>query len=224
MKELKVISFNFDNNPEAGKLIESAKRFDYDLEFVGQGVGFTNFRQSKIDLLLEELKKIENPYVMFTDGLDSWFLRNDILEKFLLFKSEIVVSGNRDHYPSTDLYKLEEYPESPTSFRYICSSQFIGKTEFLIKFIETMQKEYLGFTCQEGWNYMAIKYQGSFQIDYNCELFLNMTNVQNSELDENFMLKETGNIPCSIHYGGPKGNSPNGLAMAEMWQKYVAKG
>jgi hypothetical protein len=33
-------------------------------------------------------------------------------------------------------------------------------------------------------------------------------------------LKETGIKPASIHFGGPKGDSPNGLAMKEAYTKY----
>lgn len=217
---LKVISYNFDNNRDGERLVHSCAAYGYNMSWVGQGQGFKNFRQAKLDLLLEELMKVEEDYVMFTDGLDSWFLRDDAMKVFKTFKSPVVVSGNRDHYPVTDIYKVEEFPEAPTSFRFICSSQFMGETQQVINTIRIIQGTYGGFTDQEGWNMCVVRGTIPAVIDYKCKLFLNMTGVKPEELDDNFKLKETKIVPVSIHFGGPKGGDPNALNMVKFYEKW----
>lgn len=214
---LKVISFNFDNNPDSHKLATSANKYGYNLSFVGNGHSFKDFRAAKIDLLLNEIKGVKEKYVMYTDGLDSWFLRGDILKEYKKFNSPIVISGNRDHYPSTNLYT--KYPEAPTSVRYICSSQIIGTKESLVQALELMQNEYKGFTDQEGWNLLYVKKMVKMKIDHSCKLFLNMTNVLENEIS-NFVFNETKSRPCSIHFGGPKGGSPNAILMNKMYNRW----
>lgn len=220
MSDLKVISYNLDANPEAQKLIHSCTVYEYNLEFIGKGHGFRDFRQLKIDLLLEELGKVSEEYVMFTDGLDSWFLRRDAMRVFKTFKKPVVVSGNRDDYPATNLYTPKEYPEAPTSFRYICSSQFMGKTSDVIKVLSIIRDNYAGMTDQEGWNYCYAKGLIDVVVDHECRLFLNMTGVDPKELDEDFQLEETQRVPVSIHFGGPKGNDPNAINMAKLYDKW----
>lgn len=215
----KVITYNLDNNPDGHRLAESCQKYGYDLALIGQGHGFKNFRQLKIDLLLQELMMVKEDFVMFTDGLDSWFLRDDILKLYKKFKSPVVISGNRDHYPASNLYR--DYPKANTSFRFICSSQFIGETKEVIGALALIQHHYSGMTDQEGWNALyANKLLPNTVIDHECRLFLNMTQVDLKELDPKFKLKETGNIPASIHFGGPKGGDPNYQNMLDMFEKW----
>lgn len=206
---LLVVSYNFDKNVDGEKLEESCVRFGYGFKWIGVGKGFVNFRQAKIDLLLEELGKINHEYVVFTDGLDSWFLKPNILKIYKKMTDKVVVSGNRDHYPVTDLYRLDEIPESPTSFRFICCSQFIGKTKDVINIIRIIRDSWSGFTDQEGWHYCLAKGLIDIEIDYYCKLFLNMTKVKMNELTKDFRLKETKFKPASVHFGGPKGGDEN---------------
>jgi len=220
VSQLKVVSFNLDNNPEGEKLVKSAQFYGYNLSFIGQGQGFKNFRQLKIDLLLSELENVKERFVMFTDGLDSWFLSKDILKLYKDFNSLVVVSGNRDWYPAQESDYI--YPESPTSFRYICSSQFIGETKAVIHTLETIRDNYAGFTDQEGWNVCYSKGLIPAVIDHSCKLFLNMTGVFPEELDDRFVLKETGIRPASIHFGGPKGDDPNNTNMKNLFEKWRA--
>lgn len=210
MNKLLVVYFNFDSNPEESRLLETASKFGYEIRKIGEGKSFINFRQAKIDVLLEDLHKVEHEYVCFTNGLDSWFLNGDLFKTYKkYFKNKVVVSGNRDHYPSSDLYDISEFPETK-DFRYICCSQFIGKTKDVIKTIETIRDSWNGFTDQEGWHYVYVKGLSNIEIDHKCRLFLNMTNVGLEEL--------TNFSPCSIHWGGPKSDSPNGIAMREAWE------
>lgn len=221
MRNLTVITYSSMGEDVAFKLKASCEKFNYNLEFIGKDEWFRDFRQIKIDLILKVLKNIHTKYVCYTDAPDSWFLRGDILSVYKknFPMNQIVVSGNRDHYPETTLYDFKDtdFPQD-SSFRFICSSQFIGTTKELINFFEVMQREYQGTVDQEGWHYLFAKKLYPFEIDSRCKLFLNMTNVNIDELGIGFFLKETGVIPCAIHFGGAKGESPNGLAMIKAWE------
>ncbi len=218
---LTVMTYSSMGESVANKLVRSCQVYGYDLTFIGKDTGFRDFRQIKIDLVLESLRQVSTEYAMYTDAPDSWFLSSDILKTHKkYFNSEIVISGNRDHYPTTELYETHEIPEAKTSFRFICSSQFIGKTAELIKLFEIMQNAYAGYVDQEAWHLLKAKDLASFHIDHNCRLFLNMTNVFESELDADFKLTETKIRPCSIHFGGAKGDDPNAKAMESIYQKW----
>lgn len=220
-QKLKVVSYNFDNNPAAEKLVRSCQVYGYDLSFIGVGQGFKNFRQAKIELLLSELKNVDATHIMYTDGLDSWFLRDDLFDVYDKYFSGVVISGNRNHYPSSDLYDF--YPISESSFQYICSSQFIGPKEELISILELMLRVYQGYTDQEGWNLLYARNLAHITVDDQCRLFLNMTNVSMDEVTDTFLLKETRKRPCSIHFGGPKGDDPNAIMMTNLYELWVRK-
>lgn len=207
----------------AFRLIETCRQYNYPLVFIGKDVWFKNFRQIKIDLILDALKTIDAEYTMYSDAPDSWILCPDLFTIYKQFFAEkIVVSANRDHYPETNLYQGLPFSKH-TSFRFVCSSQFIGPTQKLIAFFETMRREYLGFVDQEGWNYLHVNKIADFDIDYYCRLFLNMTQVFPEEITEDFQLKETGTYPASIHFGGAKGDSPNGVLMAQFYEKFLLR-
>jgi hypothetical protein len=225
--KLLVFSPGLGGEFNSGKLIASCQKYGYELDFYAKDQGFHNFRQIKMDYILEFLRTVEHEYVMFTDAWDSWLLTADILKVYKKhFDNKIVISGNRDHYPQTDLYDMVkdvgEFP-TDTSFRFVCSAQFMGPTKKLIELFEKMDQEYKGYTDQEGWHVLKVKKLFDYEIDSQCRLFLNMTNVEESELDEHFVLGETGIRPCSIHFGGPKGDHPNAIAMARFFDKWLSE-
>lgn len=206
-----VISLNMGRPEQAEMLRHTAARFGYDLEFFGQGQTFTDFRQAKMGLVLDTLRSATTDYVAFTDSWDSWFIRKGLFDKFRRTGKDFIMSTNRDHYPDSKLYIV--YPPSFTSFRFLCSSQFIGKREVLIEAFEKMIEGYDGYTDQEGWNWYYVTNQSpKLTPDYYCDLFLNFTNVEPQEFVDG-VLKETLSTPCAIHFGGPKGDSPNGRMM-----------
>lgn len=223
---LSVITYSSMGQTIARKLVESCRDFDYNLSFIGADVWFKDFRQIKINLVLEELKKIETEYTMYTDAPDSWFLRGDFLKVYKThFKDQVVVSGNRDHYPVTQLYdmvKAEELFPAESSFRFVCSSQFVGPTKMLIELFEVMRDQYEGLVDQEAWHFVRVNNLYPYVIDTQCRLFLNMTGVYPEEV-ENWVIKETKQKPCSIHFGGPKGDSPNGKMMEYFYDLWRAR-
>lgn len=219
-----ILTCNMDSPDKIEKLAKSCDLNGYTLTTYGNGVWFKDYRQAKIDLLLEALKNISNKYVCYVDGWDSWMLRPGIVSKFLYMDSPIVIAGNRSHFPDTELYDLENYPESPTSFKYVCSSQFIGYRKELIKAFEMLKEYYVGYTDQEAWNFAHVHKLFEFQVDHRCQLFLNMTDVENKETFYNgtrLVIKETMTQPFNIHFGGPKGDSPNGQMMNLMYAQYL---
>lgn len=218
MNDLLVVSCNMMNPQDAHMLVKSCEVYGYPLQFYGHHGGFYNFRQIKIDMLLDILKGVHSEYVMYTDAFDSWFLKPNILEIYKTFDKPVVVSGNKDHYPHTTLYT--GFPEALTSFRYICCSQFIGPTDKVIQTIETIRDKWSGHTDQEGWHYCYVNGWIDAEIDHYCKLFLNMTRVTLDDIDVtgNIRLKETNIEPASIHFGGPKGGDPNEINMKRVYE------
>jgi hypothetical protein len=222
--ELLVVTMGMGDQNNAFRLKHSCEVYGYELAFYGSDQSFRDFRQTKIDLLLEFLYTVKHKYVMYTDAWDSWFLRGDILEVYKKnFVETVVVSGNRDHYPATNLYSVDDFPLSyTTSFGYICCSQFIGPTKKVIKVLEEIREYYQGYIDQEGWHYCYVNVLADFMIDKQCELFLNMTDVDERELSFGLYLQETGNKPCSIHFGGGKGESSNAQLMNKIYSYWTS--
>jgi len=217
---LSIVSCKSFGAHTAEMLETSCAKYGLNLNFyeIGQFVGF---RQMKLDRLIPYLKSLNSELVMYTDSTDSWILNPNIEQIYKdNFDGKVVVSGNRDHYPHTNLYS--SFPEAPTSMRYICCSQFIGPREKVINTLETIQSKWtFGDTDQEGWHYCFVNGWGEINIDYYCKLFLNMTNVSLDEITPDLIFKETGNKFASWHFGGPKAGSENGLNMKkayEMWK------
>lgn len=200
-------------------LEKSCERYSYPLSFYSVE-RFLGFRHMKLDALTRHLKTLNTDLVMYTDSTDSWFLKPNIEEIYKdNFNNQVVVSGNRDHYPHTTLYS--DFPESPTSMRYICCSQFIGPLDKVISTLETISTKWVhGDTDQEGWHYCHTNAYIDIEIDHYCKLFLNMTNVGIEELTTDFKFVETNTYPASIHFGGPKGNSPNGIMMKNKFEEW----
>lgn len=205
----------------ADMLATSASRYGYNLDL--RNFPFRDFRQFKIDFLSEYFANITTEYAMYTDALDSWFLRPDILKVYKrYYKDKIVVSANRDHYPVTDLYvATEESFPSITSLRFTCSSQFIGRSKDLAAFLEKMKTAYAGLTDQEGWHVMRAHKVADFEIDNKCRLFMNMTGIKKEEITDDWRFTETKTKPCSIHFGGAKGGDPNAQLMSYFYDKWL---
>jgi hypothetical protein len=224
MNQLLIISPGFGGEHNSGKLINSCNHYGYELAFYSKVDWFRDFRQVKINRLLEFLYTVKHKYVCFTDAWDSWFLRADLLKVYKrYFNGQVVVAGNRDYYPGSEY--IDIYPAAPTSFRFICSSQFMGETKKVIGVIEAIKRKYSGNIDQEGWNDLYVFNNSphlstkQFVIDYECRLFLTMVNVLPEEVDTKvWKLKETKTRPCSIHFSGGKGSSPNGRLMEEFYQ------
>lgn len=178
-----------------------------------------NWRNMKVVKLLPHLETVQTPYVLYTDAADSWLLQPEhiILEKFLHKHCDVLVAGERSLYPSH--YSLEVYPEAPTTMRYLCAGSFIGKTENVKEALQLMLQDSIqDENDQLLWHRLFLSQQMKIKIDYWADVFLSMGGVSPAEITTNpIHFKETGSVPCLIHFNGGKGGSPNEQAMLKIW-------
>ena len=92
----------------------------------------------KIIYLRDEMRtwdKLEDTIVMFTDSYDVVFNSppSDILDRFRKFKKGIVFSAEKSCWPDPE--RAEDYPESPTDYKYLNSGGFIGYADKIFELI-----------------------------------------------------------------------------------------
>lgn len=213
-----ILTCNNESEERTRRLQASCNKYGYKLVTFGQGLKYRSWRQAKVDQLILELDSIDSEIVCYTDGWDSWMLRPGLIRVFKGLKTPLLVSANRDLYPSSDKYGT--FPDSPTSFKYICAGGFIGYRKSLINALQRLTDLSDSENDQELWNIAWSKGILDMKVDHECKIFLNMTNVDKDELyfdNKRLTLKETRTRPFIIHFSGPKGNSPNAENMSYFW-------
>lgn len=187
-----------------------------------------NWHEAKVEKHIPFLESIDDDIVFFSDGFDSLILKNKeaIMRAYRSFNSDIVIAANRSQYPAIHLKDDFDSLEHDSSFKYLCSGQYIGKREAIIEALKLVDGYCVKGSCQYGWSELFIRGGADIALDVNCKLFLTMAGVARDELQvvrragkENYRLRETGTYPCAIHYGGPKGGDPNGVAMYEFYKE-----
>ncbi len=187
----------------------------------GMNERWYNWQEAKVEKLIPFLKSIDDEIILFSDGFDSLMLKDEksIMRAYKTFESDIVIAANRSSYPAIHL--KDEF-DDVTSFRYLCSGQYIGKREAIIKALQILDKYCIRGSDQSGWSQLFANGEADLALDVYCQLFLTMALVDIEELKKTkrgYRLKETGTYPRGIHFGGPKGGSPNGLAMDEFYKE-----
>lgn len=217
-------------------LEESCRFYNLDFRFWGEGfVGAYHARKVKVAAFIDFLETVNHPYVLFSDGWDSWMLANaeTILDVYDSFEKPIVVCGHPYIYPNYLGKKLgitsDSFPECPTRFRHICSGQFMGEREALKEALTVVLETETGGPSDQGaWNtaFAQETITHITEIDYTCRLFLTMEDsLENLYFDSErrVVFKETKTRPIGIHFGGPKGGSPNGLNMERFYKEWLEK-
>jgi len=137
MSDLLVCTADYwrSDQPSRTEMLEESCRF-YGLEFDSWGVGEAwvgGGVYGKIHGMINFLETVSHPYVLYTDGYDSWMLAGEkaILKAYHSFEKPVVVCGHQHMYPNflgRELgLKQADYPESPTRFRFVCAGQFMGE-------------------------------------------------------------------------------------------------
>jgi len=235
--------FPINHTHQLEMLQESCSFYNLDFDFWGGGIkGPYNPRKVKVAAFLDFLETVDYPYILFTDGWDSWMLANEqtILDIYESFEKPVVVCGHNHIYPNY-LYKnvgleSEDFPEVPTKFRYCCAGQFMGKKEALKEVLTVIRDTETGGPSDQGaWNTAFGKNKTInhlTNIDYNCELFLTYNrdlcggdNIDDLVFDQDKRVyyERTKTRPIGIHFGGPKGGSPNGLNMERFYKEWLEK-
>lgn len=132
---------------KAFRLIRSCKHHGIDLNILGLGTDWHGGDMSsyggahKTTLLYQAIESLSNDdIIVFTDGYDSFFIRNQackdqLIGRYLSFGADIVFSGEKHCWPDPSLssdYRTEGV------YRYLNSGGFIGSVSGIKRLIESM--------------------------------------------------------------------------------------
>ncbi|XP_028394041.1 multifunctional procollagen lysine hydroxylase and glycosyltransferase LH3-like [Dendronephthya gigantea] len=184
----------------------------------------------KLNLLRKEIELLKNEtdlVVMFTDSYDVVFAAgaDEILKRFLAFKSKVVISAEDFLWPDKTL--LDEYPEVTEGKRFLCSGGIIGYAPEVFQLmthheVKDTDDDQLYYTKL----YLDAKLRNKLQmkLDHKSEIFQNLNGAKaESQLvaDENSVWFENtlyGTKPVVLHGNGPSKLFLNYLA------NYIPKG
>lgn len=145
--------------------------------------------------------------VLFVDAYDVLILADTktLVTKFLAMNARCVFSAETSLYP-LNRDALGRFPPSPTKFKYLNSGSIMGYASHLRHILESIPiKE------KDSDQSQLIKYyldhQSEIVLDYLCELFIPLYQLQRSELDidkEHKVVRclVTGTTPCIVHGNG----------------------
>lgn len=220
---MKVVIAKFADQTNQTRYLEtSCNRLGIDYVTYGVGERWYNWYEAKVTNHIPFLKSIDDDIILFSDGFDTLMLRNEaaIMGAYESFGSDIVIAANRSPMPTPHL--KDEF-KATTSFKYVCAGQYMGKRKAIINALEHhVDKNCVKGSDQSGWANTYLSGKVDMLIDTRCQLFLTMVKVYLDELtktEEGYKLEETGTFPCAIHFGGPKGGSPNGLQMKKFYKE-----
>ncbi len=177
---------------------------------------------SKPKLLLKAIKEgwIKEKYIIFCDCYDLVFQApvEYIIERYLNFESDIVISAEKNCFPAT--YKNDfnafwgEIP--PTLYQYINSGFIVGTTEAFRVMLERMDLdnepddhiqpngEWFHSNDQELFQRAWVNQLVKIGIDNTCHLSWCMVDVLPHEVGFLNPIQNmgTGTYPCTIHWNG----------------------
>ena len=193
---------------KCNRLMTSARYCGIDVINIGNNVDWKGTDMQglgggmKINLMKDFLEdKYDDDVVLFTDAYDVFYNDNleTIHERFLQMDHEIIFSGEMVCWPKPEL--MDNFPESPTRFRFINSGTYIGRVRELRKLMNHEPIEH--HEDDQLFVHQAF-FSGLYDIgiDYECYIF--QTNFEKIQMLENSQLwnEETGCCPCIYHGNG----------------------
>ena len=177
------------------QLMESCELNEIQIEVLGMGLPYKGNGQ-KLSYLKKHLKNIPDDHiVMFIDAYDCLILANQeqILNKFLRANTQCVISAETNLYPHTQL--MNRYPISPTKFKYLNSGSIIGYAGYLKKLLKSLKPINKRGSDQGQLMIYYIDHQDEIVLDFFCELFIPLHQIDLSELELN---PETHTVHCLI--------------------------
>lgn len=216
MSEIRVVTWAMceDFAQIAGKvdhLVNSARKFDINLELMGVGVKFECLKQ-KLHVLRDYLENIPaDTYILAVDGFDCLFNRplDGIIELFEKFETLVLMSCERVFTYQYHNYR-DKFDEIPGPYKYVNSGTYMGKCRDL--------KDMLDYTLDfkspddtridQGlvaiWVYENMEDPSTVVLDTNCEMFWVTTDEWDilkevAEKEETIFNPHTGTVPYVIH-------------------------
>lgn len=147
----------------------------------------------------------DNRLILFLDALDTDIItdKNDIVEKFQTFSSDIVIGAERNLWPPTVYSKLYNTRHFDTAF--LNSGTFIGRRDALIHALDSMiahgPKDIID--DQGAWTKLFLTGEAKIELDHHRRLFFNTQNSIEllNIIDGNFYgFKE--HSPAIVHDNG----------------------
>jgi hypothetical protein len=205
--KLHVLTVASDMTQGAKQLLATCKKNGVEIEILGLGQPYQG-NGHKLVHLKEKLKSYSwNDIVLFVDAYDILFMADTktILEKFYNMKSSFVIAAEKNCFPFKEL--ADQYPPSPTPFRFLNSGSFIGKVHVIQKILEDLEPIIINSSDQAQFTKHYLKHPELYTFDYQCELFLPLSTVKESDVRLNYKKKTvdcliTNTKPCIVHGNG----------------------
>lgn len=199
-----VASYRTEN---LNKLVFSCKKHHIDLEIVGLDQPYYG-NGTKLLRMTEYLNTLnDEDIVMFIDAFDVIVIADKevILKKFLKMNVHFLMSAEKNCYPFA--YRADDYPLTESSFKFINSGSYIGYVSNLKIWLADLTPIDLKTSDQGQITNHFLDKNTHFTIDYFCELFLSLFNVESKEIildvdDKMVHCLTTSSEPCVIHANG----------------------
>ena len=211
---MKIITYATHEKHYYLNMLESAKKFNYDVTILGYGTEWKGFRDKPLNLYknLKKIKDQEN-YIIFIDAFDVLFCKDSdrLLEDFKnnYDENSIVFNGealSNSYYVNNKW--LKDYKpknvDKKNKYSYLNSGVYIGKIKNIIvmlknlldKGIENDQKAVMDLYNRKKFN---------ISIDKKCHLFSTFSSMNNDLVFKNNKIfnKHTNTYPYIIHGPGP---------------------
>lgn len=161
---------------------------------------------------------ITSDLIIFADCFDLVFADSPykIIERYKEFNAPFVCSSEKNCFPAD--FK-DQFPEAPTSYKYLNSGFIVAETEAMLTVLESMDLENvpddyydpekgcsIHFNDQRYYQEAFVKQPVKMVLDYKQELSQTLCEVSLDELDfsgERIRNKETDSQPLTFHFNGP---------------------
>lgn len=203
--------------PGLERLLLTAEHFGNKITVLGLGKPYKN-HFVKLKETYDYLETLpDDDVVLFMDAFDVIMLGSgdEILERFLKMKCSVLFGSERHYHPKNSVIDMYgEYPEAPTSLRYLNSGTYIGYVSYIRHMIRKIYKRMYRMPLNRYYNrlhddqYHCHRFfvwnQDQVRRDVHAEIFFPLTNVGWPEVEYNtekksIFFKETKTYPLVIH-------------------------
>jgi hypothetical protein len=207
------------------RLKNSVERFDIKLNVLAGDV-FVSLQDAKIHKLLPYLESINNKWVMWIDGGDTYCVQDprESINHLNKCGKQILMSAEMNCWPDSHLHVY--YPNSTENvttmknYRFLNSGVFVGRRLDVIrhlKLLEQIMKQDISLqnparTDQAVWSKLFLeqkKYGASISLDYKCNLSISTIGISDSVFScgsrngkECIKITETQGKPIVLHFNG----------------------
>lgn len=171
---------------------------------------------------------IKTKFIIFCDCWDLVLTTTpeEIIEKFLEFECDLVVSAEKNCFPADLKDQYDALPPT-SSFKYLNSGLIVGYTDKLLETLEAMKVEEIPndywdndhmvhFNDQFEYQKIFLQQPVNIKLDYQQILSRTLHEAKLDELDfsePRIRNIETNSYPCTMHMNG-NGKSENGIREA----------